>query len=151
MRFCKVGAHAFLKYKLISSSSHPSNRSMHASSHHIPTISQDVLCHPTPSSPAAMGDYVLGSVTAYRDWRIEQIGMDADFSGANILGINESLNTQVFSQEFTLSGEFQDFGPFRYADFVVGVYYTLLLLPNFCHTKPEAGAWLLSRRLSESF
>lgn len=72
---------------------------------------------------AYLGDYVLGSVTAYRDWRIEQIGMDADFSGANILGINESLNTQVFSQEFTLSGEFQDFGPFRYADFVVGVYY----------------------------
>jgi iron complex outermembrane recepter protein len=66
---------------------------------------------------------VLGSVTSYREWSIEQIGMDADFTGANILGINESLETQVFSQEFTLSGDFQDFGPFQYADYVIGVYY----------------------------
>ncbi|POP52768.1 TonB-dependent receptor [Zhongshania marina] len=65
----------------------------------------------------------LTSVTSYREWSIEQIGMDADFSGANILGINESLSTEVFSQEFTLSGEFQDFGPFKYADYVLGVYY----------------------------
>ncbi|MBD2858916.1 TonB-dependent receptor [Spongiibacter sp. KMU-158] len=63
------------------------------------------------------------SVTSYREWSIEQYGMDADFSGANILGINESLETEVFSQEFTLSGDFTDFGPFQYADYVMGIYF----------------------------
>lgn len=65
----------------------------------------------------------ISSVTSYRNWRIEQQGMDADFSGANILGINESLETDVFSQEFTFSGELYDFGPFQYADYVMGIYY----------------------------
>lgn len=69
------------------------------------------------------GDYTFSSVTAFRDWRIEQQGMDADFSGANILGINESLSTKVFSQEFTFSGEFHDIGPIQRANFVLGVYY----------------------------
>ncbi|MDX1505991.1 MAG: TonB-dependent receptor [Spongiibacter sp.] len=95
---------------------------------------QQVLSNDTDQSVADQGiqmniDWVLesglilGSVTSYREWSIEQIGMDADFSGANILGINESLETEVFSQEFTLSGEVHDFGPFHYADYVIGLYF----------------------------
>ncbi|RNL67082.1 TonB-dependent receptor [Zhongshania marina] len=66
---------------------------------------------------------ILKSTTAYRRWEIEQIGMDADFSGANVLTINESLETEVFSQEFTLSGDMDGFGPVKAADYVMGVYY----------------------------
>lgn len=66
---------------------------------------------------------VLGSVTSYRDWSIRQQAMDADFTGANILGINEYLETQMASQELTLSGEVGELGPFVSADYVVGVYY----------------------------
>lgn len=65
----------------------------------------------------------ISSVTSLRRWSIEQDGMDADFSGANVLGINESLETEVFSQEFTLSGEMYDFGPIQYADYVMGIYF----------------------------
>jgi iron complex outermembrane recepter protein len=65
----------------------------------------------------------LKSVTANRKWRIEQEGMDADFSGANILVINESLETEVFSQEFTLSGNIEGGGPILGADYIVGLYY----------------------------
>lgn len=65
----------------------------------------------------------LSSVTALRDWSISQVGMDADFTGANILFINEYLSTEMFSQEFTLSGNVGGFGPFDDANYVVGVYY----------------------------
>ncbi|WOX05285.1 TonB-dependent receptor [Microbulbifer pacificus] len=65
----------------------------------------------------------VNSVTGYRDWSISQWNMDADFSGANILIINESLNTEMLSQEFTLNGVFDSFGPFAGADYVAGVYY----------------------------
>ncbi|WP_373078439.1 TonB-dependent receptor [Zhongshania sp.] len=65
----------------------------------------------------------IGSVTAYRSWNIAQSGMDADFSGASILGINETLSTDIFSQEFTLSGEFSDIGPLLRASYVLGAYY----------------------------
>ena len=65
---------------------------------------------------------LLKSVTAYRNWEIEQIGMDADFHGANILTINESLETEVLSQELTISGDVGSFGPFIAADYVVGAY-----------------------------
>lgn len=66
---------------------------------------------------------LLKSVTAFRSWEIKQMGMDADFSGANILTINESLETEVFSQEVTLSGDVGAFGPFVAADYVLGAYY----------------------------
>lgn len=64
----------------------------------------------------------LNSVTSYRDWSISQWNMDADFTGANILVINESLNTEMVSQEFTLNGVVDAFGPFIGADYVAGVY-----------------------------
>jgi len=65
----------------------------------------------------------VNSVTSYRDWSISQWNMDADFTGANILVINESLNTELFSQEFTLNGMVDSFGPFVGADYVAGIYY----------------------------
>jgi len=67
--------------------------------------------------------FSLDSVTSYRSWYIQQVGMDADFSGANILGITEDLETSIFSQEFTLSGEFVDIGFIESADYVLGIYY----------------------------
>ncbi|MFV8819389.1 TonB-dependent receptor [Haliea sp. E17] len=69
------------------------------------------------------GGQVLNSVTGYRDWRIEQDNMDADFTGANIFSINEYLETEMFSQELTLSGDLDGFGPFDAADYVFGLYY----------------------------
>ena len=65
----------------------------------------------------------LHSVTGYRDWKIEQIGMDADFTGANILGISEALQTSMFSQEITLNGELENTGMFESVDYILGAYY----------------------------
>ena len=65
----------------------------------------------------------LNSVTSYRDWSISQWNMDADFTGANVLVINESLNTEMVSQEFTLNGLLDGVGPFAAADYVAGVYF----------------------------
>ena len=59
----------------------------------------------------------LHSVTAYRSWEIEQQGMDADFTGANILTINEGFQTDFFSQEFTYNGKLAA------ADYVFGLYF----------------------------
>jgi iron complex outermembrane receptor protein len=59
----------------------------------------------------------LHSVTAYRSWKIQQDGMDADFTGANILTINESFRTDFFSQELTYNGTLGS------ADYVVGGYF----------------------------
>ena len=59
----------------------------------------------------------LHSVTGYRSWQFRQDGMDADFTGANVLTINESFRTDFFSQEFTYNGTAGD------AEYVVGLYY----------------------------
>ncbi|MBB6095405.1 outer membrane receptor protein involved in Fe transport [Povalibacter uvarum] len=59
----------------------------------------------------------LHSVTAYRSWQFRQDGMDADFTGANVLTINESFRTDFFSQEFTYNGSVGD------AEYVVGAYF----------------------------
>lgn len=59
----------------------------------------------------------LHSVTAYRSWKIKQDGMDADFSGANILTINEGFRTDFFSQELTYNGALAR------ADYVFGLYF----------------------------
>jgi iron complex outermembrane recepter protein len=67
---------------------------------------------------------VINSVSSYRDWTITQDAMDADFTGANILTINESLNTKMVSQEITFSGDLAITGPLQAADYVLGVYYS---------------------------
>ncbi|WP_295801747.1 TonB-dependent receptor [uncultured Microbulbifer sp.] len=64
----------------------------------------------------------VNSVTGYRDWSISQWNMDADFTGANVLVINESLSTEMISQEFTYNGVLDSFGPFAGADYVAGIY-----------------------------
>ncbi|WP_226664051.1 TonB-dependent receptor [Microbulbifer aggregans] len=69
------------------------------------------------------GGRTVKSVSSIRDWRISQQGMDGDFVGANILGISESLRTKMLSQELTLNGDVEAFGPFDDGDYVVGVYY----------------------------
>jgi len=58
----------------------------------------------------------LHSVTAYRSWKIQQDGMDADFTGANVLTINESFRTDFFSQELTYNDTLAS------ADYVFGAY-----------------------------
>lgn len=70
-----------------------------------------------------LGDNLsLSSVTGYRNWKISQINMDADFTGANILGITESLETSLISQEFTLNGEIAT-DSLHSANYIFGVYY----------------------------
>lgn len=70
------------------------------------------------------GGLKINSITAYREWSSSQMGMDADFGAANILTINETFDTENFSQEFTLSGEIKDgFGPVKSSDYIVGVYF----------------------------
>jgi len=59
----------------------------------------------------------LHSVSAYRSWKISQQGMDADFTGANVLTINESFKTEFLSQEITYNGTLGA------TDFVIGAYY----------------------------
>ena len=59
----------------------------------------------------------LHSVTGYRSWQFQQDGMDADFTGANVLTINEGFQTDFLSQEFTYNGSVGE------AEYVVGAYY----------------------------
>ena len=69
----------------------------------------------------ASGD-TLRSVTAYRRWDITQMGMDGDFTGGNILTINESFATDFFSQEVTYNGTLDDLGFALGAEYVIGAY-----------------------------
>jgi outer membrane receptor protein involved in Fe transport len=59
----------------------------------------------------------LHSVTALRSWELNQDGLDADSTGANILVVNEAFRTDFFSQEFTLNGTLGS------SDYVLGVYF----------------------------
>lgn len=70
------------------------------------------------------GGLKIGSITAYREWSASQMGMDADFGAANILTINETFDTETFSQEFTLSGVMENgFGPVKSSDYIFGIYF----------------------------
>ncbi|WP_206606039.1 TonB-dependent receptor [Steroidobacter cummioxidans] len=86
-------------------------------------LSNDTRQDLTDKGVVLQADWELGdgnslhSVTAYRSWKIKQDGMDADFTGANILTINESFRTDFFSQELTYNGTLAA------ADYVVGAYF----------------------------
>ncbi|HEY0686715.1 MAG TPA: TonB-dependent receptor [Steroidobacter sp.] len=86
-------------------------------------LSNDTRQDLTDKGVVLQADWELGdgnsahSVTAYRSWKIKQQGMDADFTGANILTINEGFQTDFFSQEFTYNGRLAA------ADYVVGAYF----------------------------
>jgi outer membrane receptor protein involved in Fe transport len=70
------------------------------------------------------GGLKINSITAYREWSSSQMGMDADFGAANILTINETFDTENFSQELTLAGAIDGgFGPVKSSDYIVGVYF----------------------------
>lgn len=62
----------------------------------------------------------LKSVTAFRNFAVTQL-QDADFSGADILDLDEKFRSDFFSQEFTFSGEVN--GAFN-ANYVLGLYYS---------------------------
>ena len=86
-------------------------------------LSNDTRQDLTDKGVVLQADWELGegnslhSVTAYRSWKIQQDGMDADFTGANVLTINESFRTDFFSQELTYNGTLAS------ADYVLGAYF----------------------------
>ncbi|GFE81848.1 TonB-dependent receptor [Steroidobacter agaridevorans] len=86
-------------------------------------LSNDTRQEVTDKGVVLQADWELGegnslhSVTAYRSWKIQQDGMDADFTGANVLTINESFRTDFFSQELTYNGTLAS------ADYVFGAYF----------------------------
>jgi iron complex outermembrane receptor protein len=86
-------------------------------------LSNDTRQDLTDEGVVLQADWELGdgnsvhSVTAYRSWKIEQQGMDADFTGANVLTINEGFRTDFLSQELTYNGRLAA------ADYVVGAYF----------------------------
>jgi iron complex outermembrane receptor protein len=86
-------------------------------------LSNDTRQELTDKGVVLQADWELGqgnslhSVTAYRSWKIQQEGMDADFTGANILTINESFRTDFLSQELTYNGTLAS------ADYVFGAYF----------------------------
>jgi outer membrane receptor protein involved in Fe transport len=67
-----------------------------------------------------VGPGTLKSVTALREYDTVQ-DADADFTGADILNINELFRSQFFSQEFTYGGELS--GPVN-ANYLFGVFYS---------------------------
>lgn len=68
-----------------------------------------------------MGDDRLSSVSAYRRYSLAQTGMDADFSGADIFGLDESFRSEFMSQELTYNGKVR--GGIS-ADYVVGAFFS---------------------------
>ena len=92
---------------------------------------EQVLSHDTEQSIKDQGillnvewlisEFSMTSVTSYREWDFSQENMDADFSGINLLAIDDEFAIESFSQEFTLNGE-ADLGPFA-TDYVLGIYF----------------------------
>lgn len=66
----------------------------------------------------------LNSTTAYRKWSLVQKHTDADFSGADVLSLDESFESKFFSQEFTYNGKLGATPLFTGANYVFGVYYS---------------------------
>ncbi|GIK50137.1 MAG: TonB-dependent receptor [Hyphomonadaceae bacterium] len=90
---------------------------------------EQALNHPNDQTITDMGltaiiDYdflggpMLRSITAYREFEVDQVEVDPDFSGADIFSLDESFASQFFSQELTLTGEW---GSHNY---VLGVFYS---------------------------
>lgn len=62
----------------------------------------------------------LSSVTAFRNYAVDQL-QDADFSGADIMNLDERFRSDFFSQEFTFNGTLSGSVD---ADYVIGMYYS---------------------------
>ena len=67
-----------------------------------------------------VGDDTLKSVTALRKFNVSQVGMDADFSGADILDLDETFSSRFFSQELTFNGRISSLN----TDYVLGLFFS---------------------------
>ncbi|MGJ3627174.1 hypothetical protein AB5I41_09980 [Sphingomonas sp. MMS24-JH45] len=68
-----------------------------------------------------IGDNRLSSITGLRRYRFSQIGVDADFSGADIFYLDETFRSNFFSQELTFTGEIE--GGVK-AELVFGAFFS---------------------------
>lgn len=67
-----------------------------------------------------VGDNTLKSITALRRFDVGQHDMDADFSGADILILDETFSSKFFSQELLWNGRI----PAIRADYVLGAFFS---------------------------
>lgn len=67
-----------------------------------------------------IGGDTLKFVTSIRDFTLVQLGADGDFSGADIFELDESFNSQFFSQEITYNGRIEGLD----ADYVLGGFFS---------------------------
>ncbi len=67
-----------------------------------------------------LGDDELRSVTAYREFSVTQLGLDAEFTGADVLILDETFKSKFFSQELTYNGK----GAAGALSYVLGAFYS---------------------------
>lgn len=67
-----------------------------------------------------VGDDTLKSVTALRQFNVSQVDMDADFSGADLLILDENFDSSFFSQELTWNGRISSLN----TDYVIGAFFS---------------------------
>lgn len=60
----------------------------------------------------------LKSITAYREYEVEQTEVDADFHSVDLLELDESFKSEFISQEFTFHAEYE---PWQ-VDYIVGLF-----------------------------
>lgn len=97
---------------------------------HNPSDYESVVFPRTPNEIVDQGatlliDYetdagTLKSVTGFRNFAVTQL-QDADFSGADIMTLDEWFRSDFFSQEFTFNGEMS--GAVN-GNYVIGIYYS---------------------------
>lgn len=62
----------------------------------------------------------LTSTTAYRQYSLVQDQADGDFTGVDLLILDEEFESDFFSQEFTFAGDLESLN----ADYIVGLFYS---------------------------
>lgn len=67
-----------------------------------------------------VGNGEIRSVTALRRFTLQQTDADADFSGADVLSLDEGFRSKFFSQELTYNGKIEALN----ADLVVGGFFS---------------------------
>lgn len=67
-----------------------------------------------------IGDDTVKSVTALRKFKVAQADMDAEFSGADVLILDETFNSRFFSQELTFNGRIEGLN----TDYVLGAFFS---------------------------
>ncbi|MBY0302103.1 MULTISPECIES: TonB-dependent receptor [Sphingomonas] len=67
-----------------------------------------------------VGNGEIRSVTALRRFTLQQTDADADFSGADVLNLDEGFRSKFFSQELTYNGKIEALN----ADLVVGGFFS---------------------------